>query len=780
MLHATGTLPIITAFNIAKRRMLLSVVQNTGKRLAVGLLIVSHGFLVFAAAPPMREQVNLAGSWPQGGTVPLYTVGANFSSKTFQRSMTIPAAWTGKKIFLELEAVNYSDVTSIDNTQIGTSTGGWLPHAYDITSRVTPGQTHTLTMIVGGHSTVSGDWPCSWNPASGSIWDGLIYDVYLRAYGMVAIRDAEVITSVTGKTITVKYEVQNFSSSSRTVTVNANIYPSTGGASVLSLAANSTTLAAGQKQVVQVLSSWATPNLWWPDDPKLYHLCSAVKESGATIDSQTVRFGFREMKISGRNLMLNGVRINLRGESIAPEMSGSFFFPASVELMRARIAMEKSVNGNSVRWHVKIPPNVFVDECDEMGLINMPEAPLWQQSDACGSGTVLNTWIPAWIKSQRNHASILQWSAENECYGIEEATALAMNRAITNNDGNLRPVWHEDVRYSSLPTSGVHYPESYPNLPNAGIIYDASWISATVPTSCGETVGYFSGADYRWWSGIYPRGMRYNNVAVIHLYHYDTFIGNSSYTINSAYIPQRDLLSKAYAPVALFDYGYDGLGIGPIKDNSYPSIAAGSTANRTLVLYNDEFSNNIVTVQVDVKSGTTTYATATKSYQIELGNHITVPCGFQVPYVGGSVMDLVLTTRKGTVQKFTESKRFNVTGGSSGTSSSTVALGGNAVNIAAPYIRNLPAKGQTTGLVVGIFRGKPILRLPVAGATGGGPVEASLFDLRGSLIGSSSAATRDDAPVQLGIDGTRLAPGQYIVQVKTDGREIMQRVNIAR
>jgi hypothetical protein len=99
-----------------------------------------------------------------------------------------------------------------------------------------------------------------------------------------------------------------------------------------------------------------------------------------------------------------------------------------------------------------------------------------------------------------------------------------------------------------------------------------------------------------------------------------------------------------------------------------------------LVLYNDEFIDERVTVQVDVKSGNATYATITKVYNVMLGNHIEFPCSFQVPYIGGSIMDLVLTTRKGGVKKFSETKRFTVTGSSSGTSSSTITLGDEEID----------------------------------------------------------------------------------------------------
>jgi hypothetical protein len=639
------------------------------------LLMIAAASSVFAAAPALRDEINLAGTWAQGGTVPEYREGSSFTTKTFQRSITIPASWTGKRIFVEIETLNWTDVTSIDNIEVGRSTGGWLSHSYDITDHVTPGQTHTLAMIAGG--TIPAGWPHSFSHN----WAGLIYDVYLRAYGQVAIRDAEVITSVKDLTITVKYEMQNFGTSARTVLVGSQIYPSEGGGAVLSLDAGNVTLAGGEKKVVQASSGWASPNLWWPQDPKLYHLCSAVKESGSTIDSQTVRFGFRECKIEGRFIRLNGVRVNFRGESIDMARAGSY--PANQDQMRARVNFEKSLNANSIRCHGKPAPNLLIDVCDEMGLLIEYETAYYQQGGDCANNQIRNIWLPAFVKHHRNHASIVQWSAQNES-APSSMTAQAMNQLIHAFDGNNRPVWHEEMEstglLAGLETENIHYPEGYETVPAPGSVYSTKWIVANVPMGFGEMLAccWVGGIqpDIYYWQGVKSRGIRYNDVTLIHNYCYDPWAKN---TANAKAI---DLLTKSYAPVALFDSTYDGLGIAPIINNSYPSVAAGSDENRVLALYNDEFSDKAVTVQVDISSGGAVRASGAKTYQVEPGYHARIPCGFQVPYVGGSTFDLVLTTKKGGVVKFTEAKRFTVTGASSGTSANSVTLGDGVVRVA--------------------------------------------------------------------------------------------------
>jgi hypothetical protein len=733
---------------------------------AAAIAVALLSFVSFAVAPPLRDEVNLAGAWTQGGAVPC-TRGSSFTTKTFERSFTVPAGWTGKRIFLELEGVNFSPITSIDGAEIGRITGSWLPHSYDITSIATPGSTHTLTIVANG--TCPTNWPAGY--PGDSRWAGVIHDVCLRAYGMVAIRDAEIITSTANKTITVNYDVQNFNTSAKTITVNGTVVPSTGGAAALTLATAGTAFTAGERKIVQVSSPWTNPNLWWPTDPKLYLLCSAVKESGATVDSQTIRFGFRDSKRSGKFVTLNGVRMNARGESVWPT-------PADAAAMRDWIAMEKSVNANSIRFHVNPPPGFMLDECDELGQMIEPEAPLWQAPASTVNFSDNRTiWYPAWVKHIRNHASIVWWSVANETV---QQNLWPLVQAMRDNDGSGRPIWNEAGDHAGYIQDSLHITDhshlwsdhyttqTLTKNPTAGNVYIIN-DPAGIPGGMGEQLACCGSwacpePDIYYWQGIFVRGERYQDAAgfgaimQIHVYNYSPWVNNANNAV------AKTVLKNSYAAVALYDHEYVNLGIAPFKDNVYPSIAAGSTASRALDLYNDEFSDSTAKVQVDIKSGTTTYATGTRQYNVTLGFHIRVPISFQVPYVGGSIIDMVLTTIKGGVQKFTEALRFNVTGASSGTSSSTVTFTGGTGTNAPNAIAN-----SSHELVALIF-GKTTVVLPISGVGNAEKASVSIFTMRGNCL-CRAPAFADNSGGMVAAFGSQLPAGNYIVKVSIDGRE---------
>jgi hypothetical protein len=577
---------------------------------------------------------------------------------------------------------------------------------------------------------------------------------------MVAIRDAEVATSFANKTITVYYDVQNFNNAAKTVTVNGNVIPSAGGATVLTLATPGTTFASGERKKIQISSPWTNPNLWWPTDPKLYLLCSSVKESATTVDSQTVRFGFREVKINGNHIELNGVRVNDVGESIEPSDGR---YPKNAAEMRAWIALQKSVNATGFRFHAKPPANLLVDECDELGMMVEPEAPLWQApATVVNSAETRGIWYPAYVKNLRNHASIIWWSVANETF---VNTLWILADTIAAYDHSNRPVWPEWGDETNMKCNLNHYPELYTQLPKAGSIY-AVWRDTQRPYGIGEQLACCGswGAtepDVHYWHGIYARGERYTYMDLIHNYLYTLQWG---WIENAANAVAKKLLANSYARVALFDHDYENLGIAPIKDNAYPSLTAGSTANRNLDLYNDEFSDSVVRVQVDVKSGTTTYATGTRTYNVTLGYHVRVPISFQVPYVGGSTFDMVLTTSKAGVQKFSEAKRFNVTGGSSGTSSSTITFTGGTGTNAPTTMAHSPRRTVT------LISGKTVLTLPID-CSGKAPKAAvSIFTMKGNRLCSASAS-RDNGGALVAAFGSQLPAGNYIVKVSADGQE---------
>lgn len=641
------------------------------------------------AKPALRDEVLLNGTWDEGGPVPVYG-GATLSEQVYRRQVTVPPLWTDKVIKVEFEAVNYQAELYVDDQLVASHVGAWNPFAVDVTEHVQPGKSFALKVVVKGMlhpPTVDADgheqWPVgaySLNNAYGGIAD----DVWLRAYGRVHIEDAFIQPSFREKTLTVDYTLRNTTDEPQTVQVMTSALRSGSVATEQSFTGPKETLLPGETKTTRTVFPWTNPTLWWPDRPTLYHLTSRLAQERKVLDTETRRFGFREIWIEKNQFRLNGVRLNLRGDYAGfhgywpPEYQTPENLPRTYDLL-------KGLNFNAFRWHQRPAPRFALDLADEKGLILVCESALY------GHATGLpiekkptyvancHRWIPAWARGSRNHASVLLWSVVNEMgpkYNKNQHQQLTVDELRALGDtlracDTTRPILYHGNGDVDDETVNYHYPlPSGWDTVTESIYSWASLVHPDKPTGIGEFFQTSKTAKHpsltqaerdvfternKWWLGTWTRGMRYVNVADFR----PKIFFWAHQEMDSARVAN---VRNAFAPVALFDKEYDDLGIAPFVDHEYPVVAAGTTLQRTLVLYNDEFQGTNVTMDVQIRSGATVHARGAKTVNLPLGEHIDVPYSFQVPFRGGQELEVVLQTFKGGAKRFEEAKRFRVSG----------------------------------------------------------------------------------------------------------------------
>jgi hypothetical protein len=687
-------------------------------RLSLIIAILFVSAVSTANPPPLREEILLNGWWTQGGTVPSFS-GETFTTKTYVRSVTIPSSWAGKTIRLEFKAVNYIASVYINGKNVQTHIGGWVPFTVIINHYVKAGSTFELKIIVKGRmsqpyvdSSSKPQWPFGdlWTSGGDNMWSGIRDDVWMRAYGYINIYDTYIQTSWRNKELILTHTLFNKSATTRTIVLGGYIVRASTGLTEKTLTPINVTLIPGERRVVTTKHSWTNATLWWPDQPELYHLVSTITLGGKIIDRETRRFGFREIWSSGNKFYVNGTRVNFRGDFVEygqdfpPEKFTKQNWPSVVDDL-------KRLNINIFRLHKYPAPSFCYDIADEKGLFIINESAI--NGDVKHFMTGYNptpyfanakTWISEWIRGSRNHPSIVMWSAVNEMFfvNISNSQCTELANDIKAYD-STRPILFCGERDKGQPIVDYHYPRaSGSGLPfnsepygwENGIYGWSIFIRSTKPTCASECMNVpgrsapvYSEQRNMWWHGIFPRGMRYVNWALISPGEAYNWILKEPDQNNIKIVNYRN----AFNPVALFDKGYDNLGLTPFvtgvsPGGTLPAVDEGAVLNRTLVLYNDEFRNTSVTISVQIKSGSTVYATGTKTYTLALGEHLDIPCSFQVPFVGGNKMSVTLSTKKGSIQKFSETRQYTVTDkGRSGTSSPTVTFGGTSSGI--PYVR---------------------------------------------------------------------------------------------
>ena len=158
---------------------------------------------------------------------------------------------------------------------------------------------------------------------------------------------------------------------------------------------------------------------WSPDHPVLCAALIALTADGRPIDTKYERFGWRQFTLRGRDLLLNGEKIQLRGDILHP--FGAYAF--STRFVRAWYTMIKEMHGNAVRPHAQIYPRCYLDIADEMGICVLDETAAFGSSIRLNYRPQLfwdryNAHFKGLVERDRNHPSVFGWSFGNEMFAI--------------------------------------------------------------------------------------------------------------------------------------------------------------------------------------------------------------------------------------------------------------------------------------------------------------------------------------------------------------------------
>jgi hypothetical protein len=404
----------------------------------------------------------------------------------YRRTVTVPASARSSRIVLRFEAVNFEATVFWNGTEITKHSGGLLPFEADVTDHVSWGASNTVHVLVRS-GAVAAKQSDGWHYPNGSWWGqtcwGIWQDVWLLARSATYVSDSFVTTSVSDKSITVTSTLTNAGADAATVWVAHTVTDEAGagggaGGGVLSTGAQAT-VPAGGTATVAFTRAWSNPHLWDLDDPHLYQLTATVStaQNGPALDTRTVRFGFREIGVSGTDVLLNGAPVMLHGDA--------WHFMGSIENSRAYatawFTLVKALGVNYLRLHAMPYPPVFYDVADEMGLLIVAESGIYGSSgnyalDADDFWANCDDHLTARVLRDRNHPSVFAWSAENEmlaAFGQSWAAKVAALKPVVAALDTTRPIYFEgdqdpesagDLESTHYPleitTSGTAIPES--------------------------------------------------------------------------------------------------------------------------------------------------------------------------------------------------------------------------------------------------------------------------------------------------------------------------------
>jgi len=348
----------------------------------------------------------------------------------YERTFLMPAAWKGKRIQLNFEAVDWQSKVWINGQELGVHEGGYTPFSFDITRALKPGD-NTLT-VRAFDPTEQGNQPLGkqsranfyaakgirYTPTSG-IWQ----TVWLEALPETAVKTLRFTPDVDNNAVKVRVDLSGPAAPVKVQIGNV-----------------SEVLKSGVEQVIKIPQA----RLWSPDDPFLYDVKIMAGD-----DAVQSYFGLRKIEVLDVNgtkrIFLNNKPIFQVGTLDQGYWPDGVMTPPTDAAIVWDIEQNKAHGFNLIRKHVKRESARWYYWADKLGMLVWQDAVspagkygMDRRGQAKPAGLLpaegrsyYEYELKAMLDDLHNHPSIIQWIVFNEGWGqydTERLTKEVMTR----------------------------------------------------------------------------------------------------------------------------------------------------------------------------------------------------------------------------------------------------------------------------------------------------------------------------------------------------------------
>ena len=339
----------------------------------------------FDASPTMK----VPGDWNTQDPRLFFYEGTVWFERSFHYTKT-----PGRRVLLYFGGVNYDSHIYVNGKKAGHHTGGFTAFNFDVTDELKDGENFVVVKVdnkrhADAVPTQIFDW---WN-YGGITRDVLLVEVsehYLENY-------------------TLRIDNQDFKRMEFSARLNQALAGEKVRLRIPELKIDKTFETNPEGVVV---ASWkASPKLWSPEDPKLYHVELIYNE-----ETLTDEIGFRSIRTEGKKLLLNGRPIFLKGISMHEEKAYGGGRANSTSDAHLLLSWAKELGCNFVRF-AHYPHNEHaVREAERMGILLWSEIPCYWTIAWTNESTYQNaqSQLRDMILRDQNRANIIIWSIANE------------------------------------------------------------------------------------------------------------------------------------------------------------------------------------------------------------------------------------------------------------------------------------------------------------------------------------------------------------------------------
>ena len=316
----------------------------------------------------------------------------------------------GKRTLLYFGAVNYEAYVYVNGQLAGHHEGGFTPFNFDVTDLLQDGDNVVIVKVDNKRRaahvpTLIFDW---WN------YGGITRDVLLAEVNPVYIENYSLqLTNLKTKELSFSAQL-NHKESDKEITLSIP---------ELRIKKTFKTNAEGIVHSSQFTVHSPQLKLWSPESPILYKV--EIQMGDEVIRDE---IGFRTIETRGKQILLNGKPVYLRGISIHEEKAYGGGRANSTADAHTLLSWAKELGCNFVRL-AHYPHNEYaVREAERMGLLVWSEIPVYWTIAWTNPQTYQNAerQLTDMIRRDQNRANVIIWSIANETpHSAERDTFLS-------------------------------------------------------------------------------------------------------------------------------------------------------------------------------------------------------------------------------------------------------------------------------------------------------------------------------------------------------------------
>ena len=380
-----------------------------------------------------------------------------YGAAWYQKTIRIPATWTGNPLTISLERPHWETTMWIDNEKIGTRNSLATPHEYILPDGI-QGRNHILTIRVDNRvkEVDVGQNSHSISDHTQSNWNGMVGELKIACLTTATIQSVRIFPDSDNKKIFVEGTIFYTGTDGRKARIKTKV---TGSGSKVKGDDISLTLTSGLNPFTFEIKLGENALLWDEFSPNLYDLKMELI-SGRDNHIKHEQFGLRKIKAGSTGLTLNNHPLFLRGTLECAIFPLTGYPSCNIEDWKRIFSVIKSHGLNHMRFHSWCPPEAAFFAADEMGVYLQAECSSWaNQTTSLGDGLPIDKFI--WEESRSimeaygNHPSFIMLAYGNEPGGRDQNAFLTeFVKYWKENDS--RRLYTSAAGWPQLPVNDYH------------------------------------------------------------------------------------------------------------------------------------------------------------------------------------------------------------------------------------------------------------------------------------------------------------------------------------